>query len=75
MEVVAFESDREFGTLIREGLLEVRGHAHFEVIAPARTRLTISSEMPSDPRWDPSLITKAMQRSAQTIKELIEGKT
>jgi len=25
MEVVAFESDREFGTLIREGLLEVRG--------------------------------------------------
>ena len=29
------------------------GHAHFEVIAPARTRLTISSEMPSEPPLGP----------------------
>lgn len=73
MEVVEFEPERAFATVIREGPVEVRGGAIFEPIAADRTRLTITTDMPDDPRWSPSLITSRMQRSVATIKDLIEA--
>jgi len=73
MEVVEFEPERAFATVIREGPVEVRGGARFEPLGPDRTLLTITSDMPSDPRWDPELIRSRMQRSVGTIKELIES--
>lgn len=73
MEVVEFEPERAFATIIREGPVEVRGGAVFEPIDADRTKLTITTEIPDDPRWNPALITARMQRSVDTIKELIEA--
>lgn len=74
MEVVEFERDKAFGTVIREGPVEYRGASSFETIAPGRTRLTISADIP----WmaaeaDPSPLKNLMLRSLQNIKELIEA--
>ena len=73
MEVVEFDADRAFATVIREGPVEVRGGAIFDPIGADRTKLTITSDMPDDPRWNPSLIKSRMQRSAEAIKDLIEA--
>jgi len=73
MEVVEFDADRAFATVIREGPVEVRGGAIFDPIGADRTKLTITSDMPDDPRWNPSLIKSRMQRSVEAIKDLIEA--
>jgi hypothetical protein len=73
MEVVVYEPERAFATVIREGPVEVRGGALFEPIGADRTKLTITTDVPDDPRWDPSLIASRMQRSVATIKDLIEA--
>ena len=75
MEVVEFEHNRAIGTVIREGGTEVRGRATFEAVAPDRTTLTIGAEFPEMDEATRSFIAGRMQRSAQTIKDLIEAET
>lgn len=73
MEVLEFEPERRTAMVIREGPVEVRGGMTFEPLGADRTRLTISAEMPADPRWEPSMITRGVERSLRNIKELIES--
>ena len=73
MEVLEFEPERRIAMVIREGPVEVRGEQTFEALGADRTRLTIRAEMPADPRWEPSMITRGIERSLQNIKQLIES--
>jgi hypothetical protein len=81
MAVVEFEPDDSFGTVIREGTVEVYGRTTFEALSPGRTKLTISAELPAAPAGaaplgaDSSRLTKFMERSVARIKELIEAET
>lgn len=71
MEVVEFERDKKFSTLIHEGPMEYRGGAIFEALDEYQTKLTISVELPGDP-VDPAVLEPLMDRSTRNIKHLIE---
>jgi hypothetical protein len=75
MEVVEFEPGAVMGVKIQDGPIETRGRATFSARTPDTTDLTIWAEFPG---MDDSLADKVrplMERSAQTIKQLIESET
>jgi uncharacterized protein YndB with AHSA1/START domain len=75
MEVVEYEPNRAFGTVTRDGPMEIPGRATFEDISSeARTRLTIVAEMPIDESMKDHM-SGLVQQSLQNIKELIEAET
>ena len=74
MEVVEYEPNRAFGTLTRDGPMEIPGRATFEEISEGRTRLTIRAEMPIDESMQDRM-SGLVQGSLQNIKELIEAET
>ena len=74
MEVVEYEPNRAFGSVIREGGMELRGRATFEKASEGRTRLTIAAEVPIDESMR-DRITGLLQRSLRNIKELIKAET
>jgi uncharacterized protein YndB with AHSA1/START domain len=74
MEVVEYEPNRAFGTLTRDGPMEIPGRATFEEISEGRTRLTIRAEMPIDESMKDHM-SGLVQKSLQNIKELIEAET
>jgi hypothetical protein len=74
MEVVEYEPNRAFGTVTRDGPMEIPGRATFGEISEGRTRLTIRAEMPIDESMKDRM-TGSVQRSLQNIKELIEAET
>jgi uncharacterized protein YndB with AHSA1/START domain len=74
MEVVEYEPNRAFGTVTRDGPMEIPGRATFEEISEARTRLTIVAEMPIDESMKDHM-SGLVQQSLQNIKELIEAET
>ncbi len=73
MEVVEFEPEQTFGTVIHDGPTEIRGRATFKAENQERTTLTISAEFPDMDESMESLITRLMERSARNIKQLIES--
>jgi hypothetical protein len=74
IEVVEYEPNRAFGTVTRDGPMEIDGRTTFEEAGEGRTRLTIRAEMPIDESMK-DRIGGLMQRSIQNIKELIEAET
>jgi hypothetical protein len=74
MEVVEYEPNRTFGTITRDGPMEIPGRATFEEVGEGRTRLTISAEMPIDESMKDHM-SGLVQGSLQNIKELIEAET
>ncbi len=72
MEVVEYEPNRAFGTVTREGDMEIPGRATFEEISEGRTRLTIRAEMPIDESMKDRM-SGLVQGSLRNIKELIEA--
>jgi uncharacterized protein YndB with AHSA1/START domain len=74
MEVVEYEPNRAFGTVTRDGPMEIPGRATFEEVSEGRTRLTIRAEMPIDESMKDHM-SGLVQQSLQTIKELIEAET
>ena len=76
MQVVEFERDRAIGMLIHDGPAEMRGRATFESVSPNQTRMTVIVEIPGmDESADTSFIAGRLQRSADTIKQLIEAES
>ncbi len=74
MEVVEYKPNQAFGTVTREGPMEIHGRATFEEVSEGRTRLTLAAEMPIDESMkDP--VTGSVQQSLRNIKELIEAET
>jgi uncharacterized membrane protein len=74
MEVVEFERDRLIGMLIHDGPVEMRGRATFESVENNKTRVTVTVEIPAkDPKVDTTFIAGRLQRSVDTMKQLIES--
>lgn len=70
MEVVEYEPDRAFGTVIHDGPVEIRSRLSFDPEGQESTRLTGSIDIPSATSpIDPSSI----QTSLREMKRLIES--
>ena len=74
MEVVEFEPDRAFGTVIHDGSVEMRGRTTFEPEGDDQTTITIIVDLPGmNESMDKSFLTSRMERSVQNMKRLIES--
>ena len=71
IEVVEFQRDKAFGVMIREGGFEMPGRVTFESVGPATTVVTIGAELPGS--VDEQLVADRMQRSAVSIRQLLEA--
>jgi uncharacterized protein YndB with AHSA1/START domain len=76
MEVVKFEPNRAFGTVIHDGPSEMRGRITFEAVNESQTRVTTVIDIPGmDESMDKSFITSRLERSGRKMKQLIEAET
>ena len=76
MEVVEFEPNRAFGTVIHDGPAEMHGRITFEVVNEYQTTVTTVIDIPGmDESMDKSFITSRLERSGQNMKHLIESET
>ena len=74
MEVVEFEPNRVFGTVIHDGPVEMRGRTTFEPEGDDQTTITIIVDLPGmNESMDKSFLTSRMERSVQNMKRLIES--
>jgi uncharacterized membrane protein len=73
MEVVEFEPNRSIGMLTHDGPVEIRGRTTFEAVDDAQTTLTISVEIRGMDESMGGMMTGAIQKSLQNIKQLIES--
>ena len=74
MQVVEFERDRSIAMLIHDGPAEMHGQATFESLDDSRTRVTVTLEMPGkDPKLDTTRMAAGLQRTIDTLKQLIEA--
>jgi uncharacterized protein YndB with AHSA1/START domain len=77
MEVVEFEPDRAFATIIHDGPVEIRGRMTFEAVDQSHTRLTTFFEMHGvdESRIDRAFMMERLEHSGRLRKELIESET
>ena len=75
MEVVEFEPEKVMGMKIQDGPIETKGRATFSAATPNTTLMTIWAEFPGMDDSMADKIRPLMERSAQTIKQLIESET
>ena len=73
MEVVEFEPDREIGMLTHDGPVDIHGRATFEAVVEDQTIITMHVEIPGMDESIGSMMTSAIQKSLQNIKQLIES--
>jgi Polyketide cyclase / dehydrase and lipid transport len=75
MEITEWEPERALGTHIRDANMEITGRATMEPVSTGQTALTIAIDVP---RLDDSIadvMRERMNRTAETIKELVESET
>ena len=76
MEVVEFESNRVFGTVIHDGPAEMRARMIFEAVNESQTKITTVIAIPGmDESMDKSFIISRLERSGRNRKQLIESET
>ncbi|MFW9792805.1 MAG: SRPBCC family protein [Candidatus Thorarchaeota archaeon] len=76
MEVVEFEPNNAFGTVIHDGPAEMRGRITFKAVSENQTTVTTVIDIPGmDESMDKSFITSRLERSGQNMKQLIESET
>ncbi|KRE30982.1 SRPBCC family protein [Agromyces sp. Soil535] len=73
MEIVEFDPLRAMGAKIRDGQTEMSGRATFTVEDRNRTRLTMHVELPGADQSMAEKLAPLVQRSADTIRRLIES--
>jgi hypothetical protein len=73
MDVVQFEPDREIGMITHDGPVEILGRATFEALGEDQAILTMHVEIPGMDESMESMMTSAIQKSLQNIKQLIES--
>lgn len=71
MEITEFEPEEAMGAVIKEASFEMPGRATFEPQGPSKTVLTIGGDFPAS--VDEDQVLPLMERSARTIKELVEA--
>jgi hypothetical protein len=76
MEVVEYERNRTFATLIHDGPVVMHGKVKFEPVGDERTKVTMVIDLPDmDESMDTSELMKGLERTAQIRTKLIEGET
>jgi hypothetical protein len=75
MEVIEFEPEKVMGLKIQDGPIETNGRATFSAATPNTTKITIWAEFPGMDDSMAGKIRPLMDRSALTIKRLIESET
>lgn len=75
MEVVEFEVERAMGVVINDGPMETHGRAIFEPDGDGGTRVVLEIDMPwlDETEMDPNMIAGLIQRSLDTMKDLVES--
>jgi hypothetical protein len=74
VEVVEFEPNRVFGTIIHDGRIVMRGRTTFEAIRDGQTTITISVELPGmDESMGKGFLLRRLERSGRNMKKLIES--
>lgn len=75
MEIIEFEPERAMRVRIRDGATTIIGWARFEAVDDDHTRLVIGGEFPGldDPTREQ--LHPMIERSAATIRSLIESET
>lgn len=72
MEVVEWEPERTLGLLIHDANTEMRGRATFADDGPARTLLTIETDLPELDESRASFLSSMVERSLANVKRLME---
>ena len=75
MEVMEFEPERVMGVKIHDGPIETNGRVTLVAEGQDRTVITIWAEFPGMDESMSEKIAPLIQRSAQTIRRLIESET
>jgi len=74
MEVVEYEPEQAIGVVIHDGSTEMRSRTTFHPEGDGRTTMVIGIDLPGmDESADPASLRSMVERSARTIKELIES--
>ena len=73
MEIVQFEPDRVIGMLTHDGPVEIHGRSTFEAVGENQSILALHVEIPDMDKSMESMMTSALQKSLQNIKQLIES--
>ena len=73
MEVVQFEPDREMGMLTHDGPITIHGRSTFEAVSENQSILTLHVEIPDMDESMEGMMSGAIQKSLQNIKELVES--
>lgn len=75
MEVVEFEPERVMRVETHDGPMTIFGYARFEPVGHHETRLTIGGEFPGLDETTAAQLRPMIERSAATIKSLVEADT
>ena len=73
MEVVRFEPDREMSMITHDGPVEIHGRSTFGAVGENQSILALHVEIPDMDMSMESMMTGAIQKSLQNIKQLIES--
>jgi uncharacterized membrane protein len=73
MEVVEFEPNEAIGMLTHDGPVEIVGRTTFEAVSDAVTTLIMGVEIRGMDESMGAMMTGAIQKSLQNIKQLIES--
>lgn len=73
MEVVQFEPDRAIGMITHDSPVEILGQATFDAVGEDQAILTMHVEIPGMDKSMAGMMTSAIQKSLQNIKQLIES--
>lgn len=75
MEITEFEPERVMKVRTQDGPITINGWGRFAAPSPDRTELTLGGEFPGMDDSMEATIRPLMERSAATIKALIESET
>ena len=75
VEIVEFEPEKVMRAKIQDGSMTINGFAHFAALSENETNLTIGGEFPGMDDSMKEMLRPLMERSAATIKSLIESET
>jgi hypothetical protein len=75
IEVVEFEPERVMRVETHDGPMTVHGYARFESLGHHETKLTVGGEFPKLDEETAAQLKPMIERSAATIKSLIESET
>ncbi len=75
MEIIELEPERTMRVRTQDGPIEINGWATLAPLGPDRTEISIGADFPGMDEATAERIRPLIERSARTIKQLIESET